>query len=154
MQPPQHLLLTLLDGLVPLHIAVLDADHFLLREARRNAGDLADAVTACGDRLLRGNWALTNKGKVRRLGTREHAERRQALNAMARALAVRALTADGGIDFAGRYWCIAPGCRASSCWEHAAGDERKRPEPSAEPARRPANATASRTPLHPTAPPT
>jgi hypothetical protein len=103
MQPPQHLLLTLLDGLVPLHIAVLDADHGRLHEARRDAGDLADTITSCGDRLLRGNWTLTNKGRARHCTAQEHAERQRALHATARALAVLALTADGGIDFADRH---------------------------------------------------
>jgi len=36
---------------------------------------------------------------------------REAFNALARGLAVAALTAWGGIEFDGLHWCTTPGCR-------------------------------------------
>ena len=43
----------------------------------------------------------------------------QTFNALARGLAVAALTADGGVDFDGLHWCHIPNCRAASRYDHA-----------------------------------
>ena len=42
-----------------------------------------------------------------------------ALTRWAQALALLALVAEGGVDFAGLHWCAVPGCRARSRYEHA-----------------------------------
>ena len=42
-----------------------------------------------------------------------------AFHALARGLAISALLADGGVDFLGLHWCAAPGCQATSRFDHA-----------------------------------
>ena len=118
------------------------ADHqrMVLRETLRLAvpmhmveltGLPPDALTAIATRSAD---ILSTHGDDLQYGGKHCA---QTFNALARGLAVAALTADGGVDFAGQHWCATPGCRATSRREHAAGDERERPVPPAEPARRP-----------------
>lgn len=43
--------------------------------------------------------------------------------AQARALALLALQAEGGVDFCGLHWCTIPYCPAATRYEHAADDE-------------------------------
>ena len=42
-----------------------------------------------------------------------------ALARWAQALALLAVTAEGGVDFAGLHWCALRGCRARTRYEHA-----------------------------------
>jgi hypothetical protein len=102
--------ITVLAGLVPLHIATLQANPARLRAARRDIDGCIDVITAAGQHLQEGNWRLTQRGTVVRYTKRDHAERRQALTALARALAVCALTRPAGVTFAGLHWCSNPGC--------------------------------------------
>lgn len=116
---PSDLALTVLDGLVPLHIADLAASPARLRAALHGLDGHIDTITAAGQRLMEGNWRWTARGGVVRYSRAAHAERRQALTATARTLAVLALTAEDGFDFHGRHWCASPGCRATDRDGHA-----------------------------------
>lgn len=84
---------------VPLHMVELHGlpPHML-------AGIASDAATTIG-----------SHGDALQYGGKHCAG---AFNALARGLAAAALTADGGVDFAGRHWCAAY-CRATSRYDHA-----------------------------------
>jgi hypothetical protein len=58
----------------------------------------------------------------------------EAFNALARGLAAAALTADGGVDFAGLHWCTIRNCRARRRFDHA-DDTPERPDPEPAPPR-------------------
>ncbi|MGW7001335.1 hypothetical protein ACWGCW_00560 [Streptomyces sp. NPDC054933] len=91
-------LLAILHGLVPLHIARLQNDPRALDRARDTAGAIADTIAGSGDRL-------TAPGNFQ--GPKEQASRRQALNALVRALALGAYQ-PGGITWSGAHWCVRP----------------------------------------------
>jgi hypothetical protein len=118
---PSDVALTVLDGLVPLHIADLAASPSRLRAARHGLGDHIDTITAAAQHLAEDNYRLTQRARVVRMSTTARRERRQVLHSTARALAILALTAPAGVDFAGRHWCASPGCRAIDRDGHTAG---------------------------------
>lgn len=89
-------LLTILDGLVPLHLMRL-ARPGEYQRALAEAGDLADAIAEAGDRL-------TAPANFRAPSDRR--TRGELLNTMATCLALGARQ-PGGIVWAGRHWCIA-----------------------------------------------
>ena len=82
---------------------------------------------------MEGNWTLTSRGRARRYTKAEHRQRRQALHALALALATLALTAPGGVDYQGLHWCADPWCRAASRYEHADQYPATEPVPAPEP---------------------
>ena len=106
--------LTVITGLVPLHLADLTANPSRLEKARQNVDAILDAITSDSQGLLEGNCRLTDRGGVVRYTKARHRERGQALHAVARGLAICALTVDGGVAFHGLHWCTTPGCRATS----------------------------------------
>lgn len=101
MTSPTSPLLTVLDGLVPLHIMRLTRPGELSR-AHAEAQDLGDLLTEGGDRL-------TNPAAFRAAADRH--TRGQLLSAMATCLALGARQ-DGGITWSGRHWCTTqhPDC--------------------------------------------
>lgn len=115
---PSDVALTVLDGLVPLHIVDLAASPSRLRAALHGLDGHIDTITAAAQHLAENNYRLTQRGRVVRMRATARRERRQALHSMARALAVLALTAEDGVDFHGRHWCSAPTCRAANRDEH------------------------------------
>lgn len=60
-----------------------------------------------------------------------------AIGAWTTALALLALQAEGGVDFAGLHWCAIPHCRASSRFDHANDGDRPGPPEPDEPPERP-----------------
>lgn len=95
---------------VPLHMVEL---HGL--PPHRLAGIASDAATTIG-----------SHGDALQYGGKHCAG---AFNTLARGLAAAALTADGGIDFAGHHWCADPYCRAASRFDHVpATDDVELPE--------------------------
>ncbi|MFF7411585.1 hypothetical protein [Streptomyces lydicus] len=96
---------------VPMHMADL---HGL--PPRMLAAIASDSATTIGSR-----------GDVLQFGGKHCAD---TFNALARGLAAAALTADGGVDFAGQHWCADPYCRAASRFDHAPDvDDAELPEP-------------------------
>lgn len=94
-------LLTILDGLVPLHVANL-ADPGEYERAQSRKEELADVLGESADRLVAPE-NFRHPDDRRRRG--------QALNAAAACLALGAYQY-GGITWAGRHWCVKPhtGC--------------------------------------------
>lgn len=90
-------LLTVLDGLVPLHIARLGRPDEMNR-THEEAQDLADRIAEAGDRL-------TAPGNFRNPEDRQ--TRSRLLSAMATCLALGAHQ-PGGITWTGAHWCAAP----------------------------------------------
>jgi hypothetical protein len=87
------LLLTVIEGLVPLHLAHLTA--LSDGDRKRLAEQYADQLAAAADRLTApGNFE-------------DRRERGQALTALAGGIAAGALQ-PGGITWAGRHWCTRP----------------------------------------------
>jgi hypothetical protein len=64
---------------------------------------------------------LQQRADVAMFGGGRPGEARQYVGALTTALALMALQADGGVDFAGLHWCAIPHCRASSRYDH--GDD-------------------------------
>ena len=97
-------LITVLGGLVPLHLMRLTRPGELSRAQSEAAADggLADTIAEAGDRL-------TAPGNFRKPADRE--ARCQVLNAMATCLALGALQ-PGGVTWCGAHWCTAqhPDC--------------------------------------------
>lgn len=95
--PAQHqvppLLVTILDGLIPIHLARITS---LSHDDRQHlATRYADDIAAGADRLTApGNF-------------NDRTERAQALTALAGGLAIGA-TMPGGITWAGHHWCTQP----------------------------------------------
>jgi hypothetical protein len=89
--PP--LLMTVLDGLIPLH---------LMRLAQLSEGDRSRLAERYADALAAGADRLTAPGNFD-----DRAERSEALTALAGALAIGAMQ-PGGVTWAGRHWCTKP----------------------------------------------
>jgi hypothetical protein len=103
-------LLTALQMAVPLQIETL-----------RDQPDWAlDALrTAVADRLQQGGDAMQFGGDGAGMAFAAHV----------RALAYLALTAEGGVDFAGLHWCAIRCCRASTRLDHADDTPAAEPPP-------------------------
>ncbi|WP_424891844.1 hypothetical protein [Streptomyces sp. XH2] len=86
------LLMTALAAAVPLH---------MMKLRRLSSPQLAAIGRQCAE-------IITSQGDVLQHGGKGCAA---AFNALARALAALALTADGGVTFAGAHWCRYAGCR-------------------------------------------
>ncbi|MEU1309447.1 hypothetical protein ABZ419_11205 [Streptomyces cinnamoneus] len=86
------LLMTALGAAVPMHMMKLGQLSYL---------QIAAIGRQCVD-------VIVHQGDVLQHGGKGCAA---AFNALARALAALALTADGGVTFAGTHWCRNPGCR-------------------------------------------
>lgn len=111
-----ELLLTHLAAAVPLRIDELrDQPDWALEEIR--AG-LSDRMQKGTDSMLFGGGS---KGEVA-----------AAVGAWTTAIALMALQAEGGVDFAGMHWCSIPHCRANRRTDHADDTE---PLPAPPPAR-------------------
>lgn len=98
---PDNLALAL-DGLIHYRLAQFQARPDELRRVQQEAGDYADTLAECGDRLTApGNFP----------GRTDRRARAEALTAAATALALGALQ-PGGITWAGMHWCTNPhpGC--------------------------------------------
>lgn len=103
--PP--MLLTVLNGLIPLHLARLAG--LSEGDRRRLAEQYADGLATGADRLVMpGNFT-------------DRRERSQALTALAGGLAIGAMQ-PGGITWAGRHWCVTPhpGCPVNTVNEEVA----------------------------------
>ncbi|GGP55607.1 hypothetical protein [Streptomyces abikoensis] len=86
------LLMTVLAVAVPLH---------MMKLRQLSSPQLAAIGRQCAE-------TITSQGDVLQYGGEGCAA---AFNALARALAALALTADGGVMFGGAHWCRKPGCR-------------------------------------------
>lgn len=105
MTEPSPMLLTVLDGLIPLHLmrVATMSDH----EQQRLALVYADQIAAAGDRLTApGNFA-------------DRGDRAVALNALAAGLAIGAAQ-DGGIAWMGHHWCTQPHVNCANARKAAA----------------------------------
>lgn len=89
--PP--LLMTMLDGLIPLH---------LMRLSDLSEGDRRRLAERYADDLAAGADRLTAPGNFD-----DRAERSEALTALAGGLAIGAMQ-PGGVTWAGRHWCTKP----------------------------------------------
>jgi len=87
------LLLQYLDARVPATVMAL----------KGTPRDILDAIGRRAQRhiVAHADEAMFGKGEAAR----------EAADAIVRALAVLALTADGGVTFAGRHWCSTPPCQ-------------------------------------------
>jgi hypothetical protein len=97
-----------------IHIHLAAAVPLRIHELRQLPDSAVDAIRAgLPERLQQGADAML-------FGTAAPGEAGRAVGAWTTALALLALTAEGGVDFAGRHWCPIPHCRATSRYEHAA----------------------------------
>lgn len=87
------MLLTAIEGLIPLHFA---------RLAALSEGDRKRMAEQYADQLATGADRLTAPGNFE-----DRRERSQAITALAGAIAVGA-TQPGGVTWAGRHWCTNP----------------------------------------------
>lgn len=96
----ERLLITVLTGLVPLHVMRL-RDPVRMAEARATASERLELIS--GGDILAGSRAVHTKA--------DRDERRQLLNAIALTVAVFAHE-PGGVSVFGEHWCTAPhpGC--------------------------------------------
>lgn len=97
------LLLTHLQFAVPLEIR---------RLLDMGPDDIAALADTLRDRLQFGADTML-------FGGGQPGEAARATADWTRALAVLAVTAEGGVDFAGLHWCADPACRATTRYDHA-----------------------------------
>jgi hypothetical protein len=103
----QHLLHTHLACAVPLRIQELrDQPEWALDQIR----------ATLPERLQQGADAM-------QFGGGAPGEAALTVGAWTTALALLALQADGGVDFAGHHWCATPNCRAANRYDHADGED-------------------------------